>query len=339
MAERVLKCPQCSAPLSPGRFARQVTCGFCGASVQVDPTAVSAARFQEAWRTWNDPAHHGFTSWWSLGDSHWAPGPCIARGEVSDVYTGQRARWPTERVLLKVLRDPDGEALLAHEAEVLARLQESTANGAETFTTRLPQPVAQGVLTGGALAGRPVLILRWPSGFVHTFEAVRAAWPSGVDPRVAVWMWRRLLETLSFLHRSGLVHGAVLPPHLLVQHGDHGARLVGFSCADRVGAPLRAVATRFEGFYPEELLRSRRLTPAADLEMSARCIAEVLGGDGARGTVPASVPAPLAELVRSVAHGEGIWERGDRAWTLRGRVGEVGHAAFGRPSFHPLEMP
>lgn len=340
MVERVLKCPHCNAPLTPpSRFARSVVCAFCGASVQLDPTAVSAARFREAFQAWNQPASHGYSTWWSLGDSHWAPGQCIARGELSDVYVAERARWPTERVLLKVLRNPDDAPLFEHEWDILEQLQRSTANGAATFTTRLPQPVARGVLRGGPHAGAHAMALRWPSGFVHTFEAVRRAYPSGIDPRVSIWMWRRILETLSFLHRSGVVHGAVLPQHLLVQHREHGARLVGFSCADRPGERLRALCTGSQDFYPESLLRSETLTPEADLMMSARCIAAVLGGEPSRGTVPDAVPGALAALIQRVASGEGTRESGGDAWTLRERVGEVSARVFGRPGFHPLAMP
>lgn len=336
MDERVYKCPQCNAPITPpSRWARSAVCSFCGTSVQFDPSAVSAAHYRAAFQEWNRPSHHGYTEWWSLGDTHWAPQGLIAYGELSDVYLARRARWPTERVLLKVLRDSRFASFFEQEWRVLEQLQASTAQGAESFTLRLPQPVARGLLTHGPFTGRPVMALRWISGFVHTFEAVREQWSSGVEPSVAVWMWRRILESLSFIHRSGLVHGAVLPPHLLVQHRDHGVRLVGFACAGPEGSLLRAVPSRFLSFYPEELLRTRRLTRAADLEMSARCIAAVLGGDPTRGTVPATVPGALAALVRQVAQGAG----GGEAWTLRERVGEVSRAALGPPSFHPLEMP
>ncbi|PTL81384.1 serine/threonine-protein kinase [Vitiosangium sp. GDMCC 1.1324] len=339
MTERVLKCPQCNAPLAPSRFARSVICSFCGTTVLVDQTAVSAARFREAFQSWNLPSHLGYTSWWSIGDSHWAPGRLIARGEHSDVYLAERARWPTERVLLKVLREPGDAPLFQHEWDVLEQLQQSTANGAATFTTRLPQPVVRGVLREGPRAGAQAMALRWTSGFVHTFEAVRNAYPAGIDPRVSIWMWRRILETLSFIHSTGLVHGAVLPQHLLVQHGEHGVRLVGFSCTDLAGARLSTVSSRFEDFYPTRLLGSKTLTPSVDLVMSARCIIAVLGGEPSRGSVPGSVPGPLAALLRRVASAEGLDESQGGAWTLREQVGEVGSAVFGRPSFHPLVMP
>jgi hypothetical protein len=337
--ERVVKCPQCQAPLAPKPFATSIVCAYCGTSVQLTPDAVFAARFQRAWREWNDPATHGYSTWWTLQGAHWAPGPLIGRGGMTDVYAAERARSPSERVVLKVLRDPQHLPLLEHEWEVLCALRDSEAQGAPTFTALLPQPVQRGVLNSGPHEGQHALVLRWASGCVHTGEDVRRVYPAGMPPQPAIWMWRRLLESLSFLHRSGYVHGAVLPPHLLLQSGEHGLRLLGFSCAERLGQPLRAFHPHYQAFYPDEALRTRRLGPEDDLRMSARSLIALLGGEPEEAVVPGSVPAPLALLLRQVARGEYTPGEGDMAWTLRGRVGEVGSAVFGPPGFHPLVMP
>ncbi len=334
---QLLKCPHCSAPLSPpSRFARSVVCAFCAATVTLDHSAVSAARFREAHARWSSPATHGFAAWWSIGTGHWAVGALAGRGEASDVYFGLRARWPTERVLVKVLRSERAEDVgaLSHEREVLEALQDSTAPGAASLTRRIPEPVAHGLVRGGPYEGRCALVLRHASGFHHTLEAVRARHSRGVDPRASVWMWRRILEVLTFVHASGWVHGAVLPQHLLIQDGEHGVRLVGYAAADRPGRALRRIASGYEPYYPQG--RSGVLSPALDVAMSARCIAYALGGDPATGEVPAAVPPPYASLIRSAAAGI---DADEGAWALRDRIGSVSAEVFGPPSFHPIEMP
>src|SRR5262249_39481439 len=105
MAQRALMCPQCNGPLSPGRFARSVVCSYCGATVTLDEASVEAARYRRAYADWNAPASHGISSWLEVDRTRWAPGAALARGEISDLYAATRARWPTERALLKVLRD------------------------------------------------------------------------------------------------------------------------------------------------------------------------------------------------------------------------------------------
>ncbi len=307
--------------------------------MQINPSLVTAAKYREALRLWSSPAHHGYSSWCSFGDGHWAIGALIARGEISDVYVAERARWPSERVLFKVLRDQEDAPLFEQEWRALGFLQKSTAKGADTFTTLVPQPVGHGVIQSGNHAGAGALVLRWSPGFVHTLEAARRAYPGGIEPRASIWMWRRILEVLSFLHRSGIVHGAVLPQHLLTQEHEHGIRLVGYSCADSPGTGLQAVNTRFEAFYPAEALKSQTLSLAMDVRMSARCIAFVLGADPLAQKMPSSVPPSLAALVQSVASDDTDGASGEDAWALRERLGELAHALYGPPSFVPFQMP
>jgi len=325
---RVLECPKCGAPLAPARFARSVVCSFCQSTVQVDPSAVSAALFREALVAWNSPETHGYTSFLSIGHSHWATRRFIARGDISDVYLAERARRPTERVLLKLLREPVHDPLFDREWEVLGKLQQSDSPGAALFTTLVPQPVVRGLIDYGPYQGRRAMAFRWATGFCETLEGVRRAYPQGIDPQISIWMWRRILELLTFLHRSGVVHGAVLPPHILVEDGEHGIRLVGYSAAGESGTPLSTFCGRFEQFYS-----ARWLTPEADVAMSARSIAFVLGGEGAGVGVPTSVPGPLASLIRKVAA-----DGGEDAWNVRESVGEVARNLYGPPSFNPLVM-
>ncbi len=335
---QAITCPQCNAPLTPHRFARSIVCPYCGAAVQLDEAAVSADGFREAFRAWNAPASYGVASWVSVGESHWALDRHIAHGDISDVYAGRRARWPTELAIIKLLRDPGDAALFDNEWKVLQLLQQSNAPGADTFTARLPQPILHGNLTYGTNAGGRANIYRWAGGFRHTFEQVMDAYPQGIPPRAAVWVWRRILEMLSFIHTSGMAHGALVPSHLLVQDNDHGVRLVGYSAAGRRGDNLLTVSRRFEAFYPQPGRSPLMLTPDLDLVMSARCIAALLGGDPKTGVVPATVPAPLADVVQRIALADPRLPRED-AWTVREELSAIAKKTFGPPQFNPIVMP
>jgi len=333
--QHALMCPQCNAPLKPSRFARQVVCSYCGATVQLDESAVPAEVFHAAFRAWNSPQSYTFASWVSLGEAHWALEAPLAIGETADVFAGRRARWPTELVIVKLLRERGAQERFENEWACLQELQRSTARGAETFAALLPQPVSHGELSAGLHAGRRASLFRWQAGFRHTFEAVRRAHPQGIPPRASIWVWRRILEVLSFVHASGLVHGAVLPPHLLVQDGEHGVRLVGYGRAGRAGGRLAAVSPACEDFYPDRPKAGLTLTPGLDVCMSARCVAAVLGGDPAAEALPEAVPAPLAALVRRVARPE----RSEDAWELRDELGVLAERLYGAPQFIPIEMP
>ncbi len=337
--EHAVMCPQCNAPLTPHRFARSVVCSYCGTTVQLDEASISAARFHESFRAWNSPASYPFSSWISLQDHHWALHTLLAHGDLSDVYAGQRARWPTELVIVKVLRDGQDTALLNNEWEILKTLQASDAPGADTFSSLLPQPVMHGDISDGVYAGARVNILRWASGFLHTFEEVHASYPEGIPARASIWVWRRILEVLSFLHASGIVHGAILPPHMLVQENEHGVRLVDYTVAGPVGQPLRYLSPHFESFYPPSVKTNSHLTAGLDIVMSARCMVALLGGDPGKGSLPSAIPSLLGDTIKRLALADPFNTKIQDAWAVRQELGEIANRVYGPPRFMPIIMP
>lgn len=336
--EHAMMCPQCNAPLKPSRFAQSVVCEYCGATVRFDTTSVSVERFHQAFRVWNSPASYQIASWISIGESHWAVEKQIAHGDISDVYTGLRARWPTELAIIKFLRNPNDSDSFNNEWDALQILHASNARGADTFTALLPQPILHGEITAGSRAGTRVNIYRWLGGFHNTFEDVQRAYPQGIPPRASIWIWRRILEVLSFIHRSDMVHGAVVPSHLLVQENEHGVMLVGYSAAGRIGEKVRAISDRFALFYPNLSLRSK-LTPQVDLVMSARVMTAILGGDPEKGTVPSAVPGRLARFIREFALADPYGSIQADAWSIREELGTMADELFGPPQFIPIVMP
>ena len=327
--EHAVMCPQCNAPLAPHRFATSIVCSFCGTTVRLDESSVSASIFHDAFRTWNAPETYQVSSWITIGGRHWALEKMIAQGDISDVYTARLARWPTELVIVKLLRDPQDAGRLDNEWQALQTLHKSSAPGADTFTRLMPQPVVHGDIPAGLFAGRRASIFRWASGFYHTFEAVIQAYPQGIPPRAAIWVWRRILEMLSFIHASGMAHGAVLPENCWFRRTTMACVWSDTALPDgqrKAGAipPIRT-------FYPKP--------PNRDLSMSARCIAAILGGDPETASLPRTVPAQLAEIVRRIALSEPASVPGQNAWAIREELGELAREVFGPPQFIPIVMP
>lgn len=337
--KHAITCPQCNAPLTPHRFTASIVCSYCGNIVQLGDPTISAARFHEAFRVWNDPGAYQISSLVSIGESHWAIDTHLAHGSISDVYTGRRARWPTELVLLKILRDPRFTSQFDNEWNAIQTLQESDAPGAAVFTRLIPQPVIHGTSKKGSFADKHVNIYRWAGGFRHTFEDVLNTYPQGIPAQASIWIWRRILEVLSFIHASGMAHGAILPAHLLVQDNDHGVRLVGYSLAGRLGQKLQPTSPGDASFYPARKRFRSKLSRQLDLVMSARCVIAILGGDPATAALPDTVPAPLAEILQRSALSKYNDLASEDAWAIREELGEIAKTAFGPPAFIPIVMP
>jgi hypothetical protein len=315
---RVLFCDGCGAPLDAPWAELVIVCRWCGAQNlpgraggPVPPSVPADGRPRL-----------------NLGGRTYVVEGRLGQGDSSAVYRGRWVVRLGERVVIKVLEAPADADLLRAEWETLKALQQADVEGADHFVTRLPAPVAHGLVTSDR--ARPASVFGWKSGFVHTLEQVGEAHPGGVPGPVVVWMAKRLLELLGFVHRAGFVHGAVVPDHVLVHPRDHGAMLVGFTAsvpwrdggARRLPATSRRWAALYEG--------ARQATPALDIAMACRCVRAVAGWH-----LPSAVRAdPVERVLLAGASG-----RVDDAWALGGQLTAASREAYGPPAYHPLPMP
>lgn len=333
MSLRALTCPACGAPLPSNARRAVVICPFCKATVSDDGPVVFADSFRKALADLDAPGGDPLPRIRVAGLPYRLFGR-LAQGESSDVFLAERARPTTERVVIKVLRSASDLDLFDREWRALTALHADDGPGASQLARRLPGPVARGRVEG---TDRQALIYRAASGFVDTFDDVVRAYPRGLPGVHAVWMWRRLLELLGWLHDRGFVHGAILPAHCLVHGRDHGAMLVGWSCAGRVSdrQTLPVYKEILRDLYPEELLSGAPISPGSDLAMTARNIARLLGK--ATWGWPAEVPASLRSLVEMGSSVRTLPTLS--AWEMKKLVGEAAHEAYGPPRFHRFEMP
>jgi serine/threonine protein kinase len=155
-------------------------------------------------------------------------------------------------------------------------------------------------------------------------------------------MFNRILEILAWTHRQGVVHGAVLPPHVLVHPVTHGAVLVDWCYATpnwRPNGPhLAALSAPYRDWYPPEVFDREPATPALDLYLAATTLVAVAGGDPVDGTLPDEIPGPVAELLRGCRRPDPD-ARHDDAFEVYDRLRGALQDAYGAPSYHPFHMP
>jgi len=306
------------APLA----SRAQRCGYCATLLAPSGGAWAAAPSEAV----EEPLRHPTrTRFWIGGHRHALLGR-LAVGRQSDAFLAERDGRLTERLVIRFARSQEAESGLRREDAVLSALQQSQAQGNHHFTRLLPQRVALGIGRLGPQGQggeRFAAAHRWRSGFVHSGLDVQRAHPSGVAPEHVVWMWKRLLEVLGFVHASGFAHGAIAPEHVLVHAKDHGALPCGWSHAGKMGEPIRGEA------------HGRVLSAALDLSMVARTLCVLSGGtaDAPQG----AVPEPIAILLR--AHAAGDLDATTSTWTWGERVQAAATEVFGPPRFVPFSMP
>jgi serine/threonine protein kinase len=233
-------------------------------------------------------------------------------GEISQVYFARRLSPLSLLATIKLSSASTAATLYAREAQVSRELQALDAEGAGPYFSRLlPEVIAHGAPEENG--GKQCLVLRHPTGYWGSLAALNERFAPGIDPRHSIWIWRRMLEVLNFLHQRGWSHGDVRPEHALVHPQDHGVRLIGWASAKK-GAEAK--------------------DKAADLGRSARMVQVLLCGTSGS-TVPDHVPAGLAQLVTRAATDEDFC-RAEGAEGLDALLRTEAKTAFGPPAFVPL---
>jgi hypothetical protein len=314
MAWISVSCPQCGAPLPRVAIWRTVKCGSCGALITRTESVVSRDTFRQALaRARHQSARSGQSI--ECAGERYQLGELLGGGEISQVFRAQRLGALPLLATVKLSSAPAAASRYAREAQVLRELQALGGGGdGAYFSQRLPEVMAQGAVEG--TQDRHALVLRHPNGFWGSLASLNERYPQGLDSRHAVWIWRRLLEILGFIHRQGWAHGDVRPEHALVHPQDHGIRLIGWASAQG---------------------DARATLQAADLVRSARLVSVLLIGAGETDAIPGHVPTGLAQLVTRAGQDEQFC-REQGAAGLDGRLQAAARAAFGPPAFVSLAV-
>lgn len=237
--------------------------------------------------------------------------------------------------VLKVALSPLDNDLLSREAETLVKLFPPAAKD-EKFYRYFARPIATFDLSMGGVE-RKALVTPRLEGY-RTLTDVRSHFPTGLDFRDVVWMFKRGLSGLGFAHFKGLIHGAVLPPHVMVHPTGHGAKLIdwAYSVPDKTKAS--AMSRAFAAFYAPEVAQRDHLTSATDIFMLAKCAVYLLGGNLETNELPPAVPVEIqAFFHRCLVPLPNM--RPQNAWDLHDDFDALLRKVVGKPAYRPLTLP
>ncbi len=266
--------------------------------------------------------------------------------DLYDVYRAKRVEGGAETpVVLQIVRDAGDSDLAESEVEALRKLVPAGAPD-EPFFRYLPRLVDSFRIPDPGRGPRQALVLR-DDGDFRTLAEVRSAYPDGVVLEDAVWMLNRMLEGLGFAHLGGLVHAAVVPPHVRIHPVSHGAQITDWAYAvPRGAAKARAVLPAWRHFYAPEILAGESPTAGSDVFMAARCVAYLLGGDGVDVPLPRvddsskkRAAEPFKRFLETCVQSTTRTRAGFDAWELRRSLDELMARWYGPRKYHPFAMP
>lgn len=272
---------------------------------------------RESYRAWAKLVHPD-----AVGATHRATAT-DAFARLSSLYKRRKKRsgdlaelYEDGDTLIKVPRDPADNDLMETEAAALRQLWR---DGDPTFRPYAARLVDSYLVEDGQRRRRRVNVLARQAGMISLAElGTRER-----DPRDVSWMWRRLLTALGWAHRAGVVHGAVLPEHVLIHPEQHGLVLVDWCYA---GHRPAAIVKARRADYPPEVLTDRLAGPATDIYMATGLMTRLIGS---------RIPAPMRRFADGCRYPAPRMRPQD-AWALLGEFDELINRLHGPRKFRPF---
>jgi hypothetical protein len=265
----------------------------------------------------------------------------FAEGDLADLYRCSYTEDGKEHhALFKIAQSAADNDLLENEQKILGSMY-ALKQAEVKFYRYLPKPLDSFILRGSGV-NRRVNVIQLADGYVSLADVMKA-YPAGLDYRDAVWMLKRSLAGLGYVHiHKKVVHGAVLPTHVLVHPTGHGAKIVDWCYAvqnwEEKKDHVKAISKGYKAYYPSEILAKKPPTPQSDLYILAKCFVALLGGDVGTNRMPDSVPKQLRLFLASCLI-ENQSRRPDDAWKLHEELDELLERLVGKAKYRPLEMP
>jgi hypothetical protein len=263
------------------------------------------------------------------------PDPVVEHKKVRTRYErimDREAEQDTKPVMVKIAKQAYNNDLIERDVIVLGQLHPEKIASTSSFHRYYPTSY------GGALVdGKQAHIMEEIKDCV-TLATVLKAYPNGIDYRDVAWMLKRALVGLWYAHRQGVIHGAILPPHVLLTLGDHGGRLIDWSYSTDVRVKVPAMLNAYEDYYPPEVPSSEPAREGTDLYMLVKCAQALLGGDLKTKEFPDSVPGPIKDLFLLCLN-DSVHMRPIDASDVHDTFDKLLKDAVGKPKFRPFTLP
>jgi serine/threonine protein kinase len=252
----------------------------------------------------------------------------VAVGDISDVFL---AAHENRHYVVKASRVPNVAKMIENEADAIKKIL--TNVGKLHYDAYFP-PIVESFPVRDRFAKR-VNVMGFRPGF-FTLGEVHRVHPS-LEGRHLAWIFKRILTGLGVAHQAGVVHGAVLPPHVMVNPLDHGVQFVGWGQCTQPGSKLATASSSFLDYYPTEARNKEVVTTSLDIYMAAKTMIYLAGGDPSANDVPVGVPRAMHVFLKSCLI-EGKTMRPDDAWGLLDEFDKILEDLYGKPKFHVLKM-
>lgn len=285
----------------------------------------------------------------------------IASGDFCDVYRCVviAPNVPEFDAVFKIVKSGTDNDLLETESTTLAKLLPPDAEkSGKSFYKFIPKLIDSFLIRGPAYQRR-VNILSWYP-HLRTLSEVMQVYPDGIDVKDMVWMFKRILHGTGHAHANNIVHGAIIPPHLMIDLNDHGMKILDWSYSVDITPEdkrpkkkgmafysllteddnnrVKAISLPHSVYYPPEVLAKKTPTPATDIYMAAKCAVGLVGGDLVSNKMPDTVHREVQDFFLKCLHKDPS-KRPQNAWDTHEEFDKLLVRVVGKRKFRPFPMP
>jgi serine/threonine protein kinase len=268
-------------------------------------------------------------------------GQLFLKGELSDLYIATDS--DNTEVIIKIACEPKVNDLLNNEWSQLKKLQGSSdADDTKGMLRYFPQLIDHFTIESSGVR-RVAIVFSYLKNW-YTLEDVHGAFKL-LRFEHAAWMFNRILEALIHTHKHGIIHGCLIPSHIMVYSTtqdidpwNHGGKLIDWSYATEIGNRVKAISPEYKYFYPPEVLNKQPATTATDIYMAALSILYVLGGDPKTQICPKSVPSYFSSFLKGCLIANPTYRPTD-ALVLHQEFKEHMRKWYGPKKYFLFEMP
>lgn len=239
----------------------------------------------------------------------------IKEGNTCGIFAGIATdkKSAIHNIIARIPHSPDDNDLMEREAKSLkaiyAKAQDlidpttKADNIAEMFLLRLPQMVESVKLDEpGTKEPRIINIFLRPNNLPtgwFTLEEIRAKHKDGVNTRVMIFIFNRILEGLTLSHSAKVVHGMLTPNHILIHAKEHLGNLVDWtaSCSGTTNTLPYEVDSKYRAYISENVINGNPPTFADDIYTAAWSIIYLLGGDPDNQIIPNHIEKPIKDFL------------------------------------------
>ena len=254
------------------------------------------------------------------------------QGDLCNIHM---AKSGNKNVILKIVRQPKNNDLMQAESHILKQLQQQLQD--DPLKVHFPKLIETFKLRDTTGIERIINVLE-PESELISLAKIMKAHPKGIHPADAAWMVNRMLAILGKTHNCGVVHGAVLPNHMLVDLSDHNGKLIDWCYARPIGKSIKAISPAYKSCYPPEVISKQAAGPATDIYMAAMTFLALLGGDVPTKQLPQTTPKAMVTFIQSCLI-QSPHRRPNDAWELFDTFQEILGHLYGAPTFRPFKMP